>query len=49
MKLPFQGPKRIRRAYIREVITEARRFKRRNLAELLEGRLEQLVSMATSR
>ena len=39
----LHGPPSVRRAYIREVITEADRFKRRALAELLERRMEELV------
>lgn len=39
----LHGPQEIRKEYIGEVIWEARRFKRTNLAEILEKKLEELV------
>jgi len=39
----LRGPPSVRRAYIKEVISEADRFKRRSLAQLLENQMEQLV------
>lgn len=39
----LEGPRQVRLDYIREVIAEARRFKRRTLAELLEDKMEDLV------
>ena len=38
------GPKSVRRDYISEVIAEARRFKRKMLAELLTQKTEDLVT-----
>jgi len=44
----LHGPPAVRREYIRDVITEAGRFKRRSLAELLERRMEELVQLAST-
>lgn len=39
----LHGPKTIKEAYIGEVILEAKRFKRKTLAELLESRMAELT------
>jgi len=39
----LHGPKRVCKEYICEVAAEARRFKRKRLAEMLEGAAEELV------
>lgn len=40
----LHGPSEIRRDYIGEVILEAKRFKRRLLAEMLEQKMDELLS-----
>ncbi len=40
----LRGPRYVRRDYIGDVIAEARRFKRKLLAEMLENKMEELVS-----
>ena len=44
----LHGPPQVRRSYIREVIAEAGRFKRKALADLLEQKMEELVILAVS-
>ena len=41
----LHGPPQIRRDYIKEVIAEAGRFKRKALADILEQKMEELVSV----
>jgi hypothetical protein len=43
LKEDLHGPPQIRRDYIKEVIAEAGRFKRKALVDLLEQRIEELV------
>ena len=48
MLLELKGPRKIRREYIGEVISEAKRFKRRTLADLLERRMDELLLQAAA-
>ena len=40
----LHGPPPIRREYIKEVIAEAARFKRKALVELLEQKMDELIA-----
>ena len=43
LKQDLHGPSQIRREYIKEVIAEAGRFKRKALVDLLEQRMEEII------
>ena len=45
LKKDLHGPSQIRREYVKEVIAEAGRFKRKGLVELLEQQMEEIVTV----
>lgn len=45
----LHGPSQIRMTYIGEVILEAKRFKRKVLAEILEQKMDELISVGDGR
>ena len=48
LKHDLHGPPQIRREYIKEVIAEAGRFKRKALVDVLEQRMEELIVIAAT-
>lgn len=48
LKHDLHGPPQIRREYIKEVIAEAARFKRKALVDILEQRMEELMVVAAT-
>ena len=45
LKEDLHGPSQIRREYVKEVIAEAGRFKRKGLAEILEQKMEEIITV----
>ena len=45
LKEDLHGPSQIRREYVKEVIAEAGRFKRKGLAEMLEQKMEEIIAV----
>merc|ERR1712223_885312 len=48
LKKDLHGPSQIRREYVKEVIAEAGRFKRKGLVELLEQQMEEIVTVLST-